>query len=67
MKMFSHTRLAKHTSNYMEPSNPFHTLGQPVDAEVITDEKNRTPDLPLEINEVTSKLKSQMSSSETLK
>ena len=39
LKKISHTRLANHTTNFMEPTSPFHTLGKLVDAQVITDEK----------------------------
>ena len=40
----------------MVPSIPFYTLVNLVYAEEITNEKNRTLDLPLQINKVTSEL-----------
>ena len=43
---FAHKRQIKHTSTVMEPSIPFHTLVELVDAEDITNEKNPTLDLP---------------------
>ena len=49
----------------MEPSIHFHTLGQLVDAEDVTREKICTLHLTIEINNVTSKLKSQKLSCET--
>ena len=48
----------------MEPSFPFHTLVKLVDAEDLMNEKIRTSDLQLEINNVTSKIESQNLSAE---
>ena len=47
-------RQVKHNSTVMEPSIPFHTLVKLVDAEGFTNERTRTLDLPLEINNITS-------------
>ena len=54
----------KYTSIGMEPFIPFHTLVKLGDAEDITNEKSRTLDLSLEINNATSKLESQNLSAE---
>ena len=59
LKDFDHKRLVKHTFTLMEPSIPFHALVELVDAKDNTNEKNRTIDLPLEIDNVPSKLASQ--------
>ena len=48
----------------MEPSIPFHTAVFLVDAEDFTNEEAQTLDLPLEINNVTSKLEFQNLSAE---
>ena len=56
MKNFAQTRPVKHKSIVMEPSIPFHTLVNFVEAEGITNGKNRTLDLPLKINTIISKL-----------
>ena len=48
----------------MEPSIPLHTLVKLVDAEYIRKKKVRTFDLSVEINDVTSKVKSRNLSSE---
>ena len=49
----------KHTSNVLEPSIPFHTLVKFVDAEDIANDKIRTHDLALEINNITKQLNTQ--------
>ena len=49
----------------MEPSIQLHTLAKFVDDEDNTNENFRTLDLPLEINNVTSKLESQSLSAAT--
>ena len=54
MKGFVEIREIKNTSIDMDPSIPFQTLVKFVDAEIFTNEKNRTLDLPLEIIKVTS-------------
>ena len=46
----------KHTSTGLEPSIPFHTLVKLVDAEDIANDKNRTHDLTLEVNNITKQL-----------
>ena len=46
----------KHTSTVLEPSIPFHTLVKLVDAEVKTNDKIRTHDLALEVNNVSKQL-----------
>ena len=53
-----HKWKVKQISSDMEPSVPFFEQVKFVDAESITKEKIRTPDLPLGINKVTSKLES---------
>ena len=65
MKDIAHKRQVKHAFVVMEPSNPFPTLAEIVDAEYITKDKYQTLDLPLEINIVTSKLESQFLSAGT--
>ena len=49
----------KHTSTSLEPSKPFQTLVNLVDAEDIANEKIRTHDLTLEVNSITNQLHSQ--------
>ena len=46
----------KHTSTVLEPSIPFHTLVKLVDAEDIANDKIRTYDLALEVNNITKQL-----------
>ena len=50
LKDFAKKRQVKHTSTVLEPSNPFHTL---VDAEGIANDKVKTHDLTLEVNNIT--------------
>ena len=49
----------KHTSTVLEPSIPFHTLVKLIDAEDIANEKIRTHDLALELNNFTNQLQAQ--------
>ena len=49
----------KHTSTILEPSIPFHTLIKLVDAEDIANDKIRTHDLALEVNNITKQLHTQ--------
>ena len=53
LKDFANKRQVKHTSTVLEPSIPFHTLVKLVDAEDIANDKIRTHDLALEINNIT--------------
>ena len=53
LKDFTNKRQVKHTSTVSEPSIPFHTLVKLVDAEDIANDKTRTHDLALEINNIT--------------
>ena len=48
IERLAHTRKIKQKSTVMEPSNPFQTLNELVDAEENTDEKTGTLGLPLE-------------------
>ena len=52
LKDFAHERQVKHVSTLLEPPIPFHTLVRHVDSEDIANEKIRTNDLVLEINNV---------------
>ena len=52
LKDFAHKRQVKHVSTLLEPSIPFHTLVRHVNSEDIANEKIRTNDLALELNEV---------------
>ena len=56
---FANKRQVKHTSTVLEPSIPFHTLVKLVDAEDIANDKTRTHDLALEINNITKQLNTQ--------
>ena len=56
---FANKRQVKHTSTVLEPSIPFHTLVKLVDAEDIANDKIRTHDLALEINNITKQLNTQ--------
>ena len=56
LKDFANKRQVKHTSTVLEPSIPFHTLVKLVDAEDIANDKIRTNDLPLEVNNITKQL-----------
>ena len=49
----------KHTSTVLKPSIPFHTLVKFVDAEDIANDKIRTHDLALEVNNITKQLQTQ--------
>ena len=59
LKDFANKRQVKHTSTVLEPSIPFHTLVKLVDAEDIANDKIRTHDLALEINNITKQLNPQ--------
>ena len=59
LKDFANKRQVKHTSTVLEPSIPFHTLVKLVDAEDIANDKTRTHDLALEINNITKQLNTQ--------
>ena len=59
LKDFANKRQVKHTSTVLEPSIPFHTLVKLVDAEDIANDKIKTHDLALEINNVTKQLNTQ--------
>ena len=59
LKDFANKRQVKHTSIVLEPSIPFHTLVKLVDAEDIANDKIRTQDLALEINNITKQLNTQ--------
>ena len=59
LKDFANKRQVKHTSTVLEPSIPFHTLVKLVDAENIANDKIRTHDLALEINNITKQLNTQ--------
>ena len=50
LKDFANKRQVKQTSTVLDPSIPFHTL---VDAEDIANDKIRTNDLALELNNIT--------------
>ena len=59
LKDFANKRQVKHTSTVLGPSIPFHTLVKLVDAEDIANDKIRTHDLALEINNITKQLNTQ--------
>ena len=59
LKDFANKTQVKHTSTVLEPSIPFHTLVKLVDAEDIANNKVRTHDLALEINNITKQLNTQ--------
>ena len=59
LKDFANKRQVKHTSTVLEPSIPFHTLVKLVDAEDIANDKIRTHDLALEINNITKQINTQ--------
>ena len=59
LKDFAKKRQVKHTSTVLEPSIPFHTLVKLVDAEDIANDKIRTHDLTLEVNNITKQLQTQ--------
>ena len=59
LKDFANIRQVKHTSTVLEPSIPFHTLVELVDAEDIANDKIRTHDLTLEVNNITKQLQNQ--------
>ena len=59
LKDFANKRQVKHTSTVLEPSIPFHTLVKLVDAEDIANDKIRTHDLTLEVNNIPKQLQTQ--------
>ena len=59
LKDFANKRQVKHTSTILEPSIPFHTLVKLVDDEDIANDKIRTHDLTLEVNNITKQLQTQ--------
>ena len=59
LKDFANRRQVKHTSTVLEHSIPFQTLVKLVDAEDIANDKIRTHDLALEINNITNQLNTQ--------
>ena len=59
LKDFANKRQVKHTSTVSEPSIPFHTPVKLVDAEDIANNKIRTHDLALEINNISKQLNTQ--------
>ena len=59
LKDFANKRQVKHTSTVLEPSIPFHTLVKLVDAEDIANDKIRTHDLALKVNNITKQLHTQ--------
>ena len=56
LKVFANKRQVKHTSTVLEHSIPFHTLVKLVDAEDIANDKIKTLDLALEVNNYKPKL-----------
>ena len=59
LKDFANKRQVKHTSSVLEPSIPFHTLVKLIDAEGIANDKTRTHELQLELNNITNPLQTQ--------
>ena len=59
LKDFANRRQVKHTSTVLEHSIPLHTLVKLVDAEDIANDKIRTHDLALEVNNITNQLQTQ--------
>ena len=59
LKDFANKRQVKHISTVLEPSIPFHTLVKLDDAEDIANDKIRTLDLALEVNNITNQLQTQ--------
>ena len=59
LKDFANKRLVKHTSTVLEHSIPFHTLLNLVDAEELANDKIKTYDLALEVNNITKQLQTQ--------
>ena len=59
LKDFANKRQVKQTSTVLEPSIPFHILVKLVDAEDIANDKIRTHDLALEINNITKQSNTQ--------
>ena len=59
LKDFANKRQVKHISTVLEASIPFHTLVKLADAEDIANDKIRTQDLALEVNNITKHLHTQ--------
>ena len=59
LKDFANKRQVKHTSTILEPSIPFQIPVKLVDAEDIANDKIRTHDLTLEVNNITIQLQTQ--------
>ena len=59
LKDFANKKQVKHSSTVLEPSIPFQTLVQLVDAENIANDKIRTHDLTVEVNNITKQLQTQ--------
>ena len=59
LRHFANKRQVKHTSTVLQPSIPFHTLVKLVDAEDIANDKIRTHDLALEVNNIRKQLHTQ--------
>ena len=59
LKVSANKRQVEHTSTDLEPSITFHTLVKLVDAEDIANDKIRTHDLALELNNITIQLQTQ--------
>ena len=59
LKAFANKIQVNHTSTVLEPSIPFHSLVKLVDAEDIANDKLRTHDLTLDINNITKQLQTQ--------
>ena len=59
LKGFANKRQVEHTSTVLEPSIPFHTLVKLVDTEDLANDKIRTHDGTLKINNITKHLQTQ--------
>ena len=59
LKDFANKRQEKHTSTVLELSIPFHRIVKLVEAEDIANDKIRTHDLALEINNITKQINTQ--------
>ena len=59
LKDFANKRQVNHTSTVLEPYINFHTLVKLVDTEDTANDKIRTRDLSLEVNNITNQLRTQ--------
>ena len=59
LKDCTNKRQVKHTSTVLEPSIPFHTLVKLVDAEDLANDKYKTHDLALQVNNIKNQLQTQ--------